>query len=117
MLIDTIHHYHRLFIIIIVIFVPQCVNPWQVVHTAKTFFGYKPSGSVWTGDAVATVRVLAAQQASARVDGAPRQRYDIILHDAFSGGGVPQALYTRVFVKELAGLLEDDGCVCKNLKI
>lgn len=83
----------------------------QVIFTAKTLFGFTPSGSVWAGDAVATVRMLAAQHASARVDGAPPRRYDIILHDAFSGGGVPQVLYTRAFVKELAGLLEDDGYV------
>lgn len=82
----------------------------QVVDAATNLFGYTPSGHVWAGDAIATVRMLAAQQASARVQGTVPRRYDIILHDAFSGGGVPQALYTQPFLKQLAGLLADDGC-------
>lgn len=37
------------------------------------------------------------------------EHYDIVIHDCFSGGGVPQQLYTKEFFEELGTLLTRQG--------
>jgi hypothetical protein len=42
------------------------------------------------------------------------KKFPIILHDCFSGGGVPSHLFTREFWTELKRLMTDDGALAVN---
>ncbi|KAI0638350.1 hypothetical protein C8Q77DRAFT_1090690 [Trametes polyzona] len=47
-------------------------------------------------------------------DVASADLYDIVIHDCFSGGGVPSHLYTEEFWKDLKGIVRPDGVVAVN---
>lgn len=42
------------------------------------------------------------------------KKFPIIIHDCFSGGGVPSHLFTREFWNELKGIMTDDGALAVN---
>lgn len=76
-----------------------------VLDYAKRFFGLKSPDAEYVADAHAWIRSLAARNA------AP---FDIVVHDCFSGGGVPAHLFTSEFWADLKPLLADRGIVAVN---
>ncbi|KAF4550478.1 Hypothetical protein D9617_17g047460 [Elsinoe fawcettii] len=48
------------------------------------------------------------------VDATYRNKYDFILHDVFTGGAEPLALFTESFIKNLRNLLSVDGVIAIN---
>ena len=39
------------------------------------------------------------------------QKWSYVIHDCFTGGGVPGEVFTIEFWQELVGLVEEDGIV------
>jgi spermidine synthase len=39
------------------------------------------------------------------------EKYDYIVHDCFSGGGVPEHIFTIEFWEELKGVVKSDGII------
>lgn len=73
-----------------------------VVEAAKTFFGFRPAGQLWIGDARYQVRQL-------------KGRYDFIIHDCFTGGSEPVHLLSREMLEELRNRLKQGGVLALNL--
>ena len=71
-----------------------------VFDAATVFFGLSKPASVHFEDA----RTWVAKRAAAK-----NETYDIIVHDLFSGGGVPAHLYTLEFWEDLKRILSPDG--------
>ncbi|KAL0567175.1 hypothetical protein V5O48_014825 [Marasmius crinis-equi] len=83
-----------------------------VYQAARQFFGFPDpgKGNVFLEDAGAWVASRANQQSS--VDDAAL--YDIVVHDCFSGGGIPQHLYEIEFWDNLKKLVKPDGILVIN---
>ncbi|KAH7105885.1 S-adenosyl-L-methionine-dependent methyltransferase [Auriculariales sp. MPI-PUGE-AT-0066] len=77
-----------------------------VYDYARDYFGLRTPDSVHFADARGWVQKQATL--------ATPPRYDVIIHDCFSGGGVPSHLYTVEFWKELRKIVSDDGVVAAN---
>jgi hypothetical protein len=76
------------------------------VHALATkFFALNPAHTAIIDDATAYVARTARS--------APRS-YDYIIHDVFTGGAEPAALFTTEFLTGLRDLLRDDGAVAIN---
>lgn len=75
-----------------------------VYNYATTYFGLKTPHAVHITDARGWVRTEAALPT-------PTQRYDIVVHDCFSGGSVPAHIFTREFWEDLKKLVAPDGVV------
>jgi spermidine synthase len=78
-----------------------------VYEAARTYFGLPDPGpsNVFLEDARAWVA-----REGARVDvGSPAKMYDIVVHDCFSGGGVPEHIYTVEFWKDLKKVMHSEG--------
>lgn len=74
----------------------------EVVDLAKRHFGFTPNGRVLIGDARVLIRNL-------------DQRYDIIIHDTFTGGSTPEHLLSVEVMGRLAELLTEDGLLAVNM--
>lgn len=72
-----------------------------VSDAAERYFGFKPSGVATVGDARYEIRHL-------------RGRYDLIIHDCFTGGSEPAHLLTVETLAELRGLLSEQGILALN---
>lgn len=78
-------------------------------EAARTFFGFPDPGpgKVFLEDArswVATKR--------AKIQAGNRETlYDFVVHDCFTGGGVPEHLFTLEFWEDLKAILHPDGVV------
>ena len=70
-----------------------------VTALARAHFGFGHAERVIHGDAVATAADLADQGA----------RFDMIVHDVFTGGAEPAALFTPAFLATLRTLLAPGG--------
>jgi len=82
-----------------------------LVHTyASAFFALPPNHTFIPGDAVAWVH----RAASAPASSSNLTTYDYIIHDVFTGGAAPLALYTTSFLRALRKLLKDDGVAAIN---
>lgn len=72
-----------------------------VADAARDYFGYKPTGRAIIGDARYEIRHL-------------KGPYDLIIHDCFTGGAEPAHLLTVETLKQLRGLLSDQGILAVN---
>ena len=73
-----------------------------VYDAARDFFGLSEPSAAYIEDA----RGWTARQAEAS-----NGTYDIVVHDCFSGGGVPAHLFTDEFWKDVKGILDPNGIV------
>lgn len=76
-----------------------------VHHYATKYFNLSPNHTAVIDDAVYYVADKSAT--------APAS-YNYIIHDVFTGGAEPEALFTQEFLKGLKTLLTDDGVVAIN---
>ncbi|EJD48018.1 S-adenosyl-L-methionine-dependent methyltransferase [Auricularia subglabra TFB-10046 SS5] len=74
-----------------------------VYHYAKQYFGLKTPSAVHLTDARGWVHTQPAEP-----------KYDIVVHDCFSGGSVPAHIFTREFWGDLKRVLAPDGVVAVN---
>jgi predicted membrane-bound spermidine synthase len=74
-----------------------------VVSAARRHFGFTPPGDLIVGDARYELRRL-------------QKRYDIIIHDCFTGGEMPWHLFSAETLRtlRLRGRLTDDGILALN---
>jgi spermidine synthase len=72
-----------------------------VADAAQTLFHFEPTGRFLVGDARYEIKHLT-------------RRYDLIIHDCFTGGTEPTHLLTREMLNELRGLLHEDGILALN---
>ena len=88
-----------------------------VYEAAKTYFGFHPHEpeKVFLSDARGWVhsRTHAGNPAGGTVSekSTPEETFDIVIHDCFSGGGVPAHLFTVTFWEQLRKLMRPDGVV------
>ena len=76
-----------------------------VYKAAKTFFGLPDPANIFLEDA----REWAAKK-RARIDAGHNENlFDIVVHDCFSGGGVPEHIYTMEFWSDLKEVMQPDG--------
>lgn len=73
-----------------------------VYTAARTYFGLSTPAAVYIEDA----RGWVSRAASSK-----NTTYDIIVHDCFSGGGVPQHLFTMEFWEDLKILMKPESIV------
>ncbi|KAJ8086884.1 hypothetical protein PM082_005709 [Marasmius tenuissimus] len=85
-----------------------------VYEAARRFFGFPDPGdeNVFLEDAGAWVATRAKQREDAGKEDVPL--YDLVNHDCFSGGGIPQHLYEIGFWDNLKALIKPDGVVVIN---
>ncbi|KAI9056518.1 hypothetical protein FKP32DRAFT_1670308 [Trametes sanguinea] len=86
-----------------------------VYDAAHRFFGLPTPGPdrLFIQDARTWVRNRSTTLAESTVGSAPAQ-FDIVVHDCFSGGGVPGHLYTQEFWHDLKAITSSDGVVAVN---
>ncbi len=72
-----------------------------VANAAVDYFGYQPTGRAIVGDARYEIRHLTGP-------------YDLIIHDCFTGGSEPAHLLTVETLKQLRGLLSEQGILALN---
>jgi predicted membrane-bound spermidine synthase len=73
----------------------------EVVRAAHDYFGFQPPGRLLVGDARYEVRRLAS-------------RYDVIVHDCFTGGEMPSHLFSVEMLETLRDHLEPGGILATN---
>lgn len=72
-----------------------------VADAARRFFHFQPTGQFLIGDARYEIKRLDRQ-------------YDLIIHDCFTGGTEPIHLLTQEMLRELQGLLTQEGLLVLN---
>ena len=72
-----------------------------VADAAQKFFSFQPTGRFLVGDARYEIKKL-------------DQRYDIIIHDCFTGGTEPTHLLAQEMLSELHGRLTENGVLALN---
>jgi spermidine synthase len=72
-----------------------------VADAAQRFFQFRPTGRFLVGDARYVIKNLST-------------RYDLIIHDCFTGGSEPTHLLTREMLNEVRALLNDRGILALN---
>lgn len=80
-----------------------------VYKFARQYFELSEPDEVYLEDARQWVHGRALAQASNEL--APQPKFDFVVHDCFSGGGVPGHIFTREFWEELKTLVHEDGIV------
>jgi spermidine synthase len=76
-----------------------------VYKAARTFFGLPDPANIVLED----VRGWAANK-RANIDAGQNEiLFDIVVHDCFSGGGVPEHIYTLEFWSDLKAVMQPDG--------
>lgn len=78
-----------------------------VYKAARSFFGLPDPGpgKVFLEDA----RSWTSKQKALVDEGNKTTLFDIVVHDCFSGGGVPQHIFTMEFWAELKSIMEPEG--------
>jgi len=78
-----------------------------VYDAARTYFGLPEPGEgrVFLQDA----RGFTLQRKRKLESGENLPKFDVVIHDVFSGGGVPDHLFTSEFWNELKGVMKEDG--------
>jgi len=79
-----------------------------VYRFARQYFGLSQPSDVYIADARKWVHHRAM---SIAIGGAPNspKSFDLVVHDCFSGDGVPQHMFTREFWADLQTIMEPDG--------
>jgi spermidine synthase len=72
-----------------------------VAEAADAYFGYRPSGELIVGDARYEIHQL-------------KKKYDLIVHDCFTGGSEPAHLMSLESLQELKARLNPDGVLAIN---
>jgi spermidine synthase len=72
-----------------------------VVHFAQRYFGFSPTGDVHVEDARAFVRQT-------------ERRYDLVLHDTFTGGTTPEHPLSFEVLQRLRAVLRPQGVLALN---
>lgn len=75
-----------------------------VYRYAKEYFGLAENHTVYIEDALVFIARELAKDSQ-------QKRYDYILHDVFTGGAVPAALFTQEVFLGLRTLMSDDGVI------
>jgi spermidine synthase len=76
-----------------------------IYKAARTFFGLPDPKSIFLEDA----REWAAKK-RAKIDAGHNEiLFDIVVHDCFSGGGVPEHMYTMEFWSDLKAAMQPHG--------
>jgi len=80
-----------------------------VYDAARTYFGLPDpgEGNVHIQDA----RRWVFQHARALSEGTTNKKFDIVIHDLFSGGGVPADLFTKQFWTALKSIIDEEAVV------
>ncbi|GAB4364934.1 MAG: hypothetical protein Kow0060_22200 [Methylohalobius crimeensis] len=73
-----------------------------VARSAQDFFGFRPPGELWIGDARYQVRRIG-------------KRYDLIVHDCFTGGSEPVHLLSLEMLEDLRARLRPGGILAVNM--
>ncbi|RDB19898.1 hypothetical protein Hypma_012759 [Hypsizygus marmoreus] len=83
-----------------------------VYDAARTYFGLPDPGpgKVFLEDA----RSWVANQRASIQAGNKEVLYDFVVHDCFSGGGVPEHIFTMEFWDDLKAVIQPDGVVVVN---
>jgi len=78
-----------------------------VYDAARTFFGLPDPGEgrVFLQDA----RGFTRQRKQKLDSGEDLPKFDVVIHDVFSGGGVPGHLFASEFWNDLKGTMKEDG--------
>jgi spermidine synthase len=77
-----------------------------VIQVAQRFFGFRGGGNMRVYDEDGRVFVKRALR--------NRQRYDLVMLDAFDHEYIPEHLLTREFLQEVKGLLTEHGVLAAN---
>ncbi|KAH9943288.1 S-adenosyl-L-methionine-dependent methyltransferase [Epithele typhae] len=87
-----------------------------VYDAARKFFGLPASepGQVFIEDARGWVHNRSETNVANPSDVTEQTQYDLVVHDCFSGGGIPAHLYTEEFWKELKGIVRPDAVIAVN---
>jgi len=80
-----------------------------VYRAARTYFALPDAGreNVFLEDA----RGWVSKQKTALEKGEKIKQYDIVIHDCFSGGGVPEHIFTAEFWNDLRALMKPEGVI------
>ncbi|KAK4561312.1 hypothetical protein LTR86_004629 [Recurvomyces mirabilis] len=81
----------------------------KVLEFATKYFGLPTDHTSVIQDAVSWVEIQATATTSDST-----QKYDYILHDVFTGGAEPLALFTATFLTSLRSLLTSEGVIAIN---
>ncbi|KAF9481168.1 spermidine synthase [Pholiota conissans] len=81
-----------------------------VYKAARTYFSLPKSENVFLEDA----RTWVAKQRGSVEAGNKTARFDIVVHDCFSGGGVPQHIFTTEFWDDLKTVMAPEGILVVN---
>jgi predicted membrane-bound spermidine synthase len=73
----------------------------DVARAAQVHFGFRPTGKFIVGDGRYEIRNLA-------------RRYDLIIHDCFTGGAEPSHLLPREMFERLKALMKHEGILALN---
>lgn len=76
-----------------------------VYKAARTFFGLPDPADIFLED----VRGWATKKRANIDTGQNEILFDIVVHDCFSGGGVPEHIYTLEFWSDLKAIMQPDG--------
>ncbi|KAJ4479319.1 spermidine synthase [Lentinula aciculospora] len=84
-----------------------------VYNAARKFFGLPDLGhnNVFLEDAR---RWAARKHVESQKTGNETTLYDIVIHDCFSGGGVPQQLFSVEFLEDLKKVMHPEGIIVLN---
>ena len=82
-----------------------------VYTAARDFFGMDEPADVFLEDARGWVHKKARQLTQSSDKPSGIEKYDIVIHDCFSGGGVPSHLFTVEFWQDLKSIMSSDGIV------
>ncbi|EIN10543.1 hypothetical protein PUNSTDRAFT_65035 [Punctularia strigosozonata HHB-11173 SS5] len=88
-----------------------------VYEAARDYFGLVDpgSGNVFLEDARSWVSRTKSKSELEDALGAPRgESFDIIVHDCFSGGGVPAHIFTIEFWEDLKAIMNPEGVLAVN---
>lgn len=87
----------------------------EVLRLAQQYFGLKlPETHLFAEDALDFVSRKDPFAKSSTVTKSGTEKYDYVIHDVFTGGSVPLALFDRAFFLDLKLIMKDDAVLALN---